>query len=111
MNKLSKLAINRSTMTYLQKMANFRERGQEKSTGTNITAEKEIKILLQVANTSLLLTSKSQPLNYCYGPSSNFDTQTLSHTYYHHEHLKASQELYLYMEYCGGGDLGTFIKT
>ena len=25
--------------------------------------------------------------------------------YYHREHLKLSQELYLYMEYCGGGDL------
>ena len=25
--------------------------------------------------------------------------------YYHREHLKATQELYLYMEYCGGGDL------
>ena len=31
--------------------------------------------------------------------------------YYHREHLKASQELYLYMEYCGGGDLGMVIKT
>ena len=25
--------------------------------------------------------------------------------YYHREHLKSTQELYLYMEYCGGGDL------
>lgn len=25
--------------------------------------------------------------------------------YYHREHLKPTQELYLYMEYCGGGDL------
>ena len=31
--------------------------------------------------------------------------------YYHREHLKASQELYLYMEYCGGGDLGMVIKN
>ncbi|KAI9933867.1 hypothetical protein ASPWEDRAFT_48523 [Aspergillus wentii DTO 134E9] len=31
--------------------------------------------------------------------------------YYHREHLKASQDLYLYMEYCGGGDLGMIIKT
>lgn len=30
--------------------------------------------------------------------------------YYHREHLKDSQELYLYMEYCGGGDLGSVIK-
>lgn len=30
--------------------------------------------------------------------------------YYHREHLKQTQELYLYMEYCGGGDLGTIIK-
>ncbi|RVX71435.1 hypothetical protein B0A52_05007 [Exophiala mesophila] len=30
--------------------------------------------------------------------------------YYHREHLKDTQELYLYMEYCGGGDLGTVIK-
>lgn len=26
-------------------------------------------------------------------------------SYYHREHLKATQDLYLYMEYCGGGDL------
>ena len=25
--------------------------------------------------------------------------------YYHREHIKANQDLYLYMEYCGGGDL------
>ncbi|RMZ90450.1 hypothetical protein DV736_g2329, partial [Chaetothyriales sp. CBS 134916] len=31
--------------------------------------------------------------------------------YFHREHLKHSQELYLYMEYCGGGDLGTIIKA
>ncbi|EEH33455.1 G2-specific protein kinase nimA [Paracoccidioides lutzii Pb01] len=31
--------------------------------------------------------------------------------YYHREHLKASQDLYLYMEYCGGGDLGVVIKN
>ncbi|RMZ86179.1 hypothetical protein DV737_g239, partial [Chaetothyriales sp. CBS 132003] len=31
--------------------------------------------------------------------------------YFHREHLKQSQELYLYMEYCGGGDLGTIIKA
>lgn len=31
--------------------------------------------------------------------------------YYHREHLKASQDLYLYMEYCGGGDLGMIIKN
>lgn len=30
--------------------------------------------------------------------------------YFHREHLKHSQELYLYMEYCGGGDLGSVIK-
>ena len=30
--------------------------------------------------------------------------------YYHREHLKATQELYLYMEYCGGGDLGQEIQ-
>jgi NIMA (never in mitosis gene a)-related kinase 2 len=30
--------------------------------------------------------------------------------YYHREHLKQTQELYLYMEYCGGGDLGSIIK-
>ncbi|KKY14295.1 putative g2-specific protein kinase [Phaeomoniella chlamydospora] len=30
--------------------------------------------------------------------------------YYHREHLKTTQELYIYMEYCGGGDLGGVIK-
>ncbi|KAI8961815.1 kinase-like protein [Daldinia sp. FL1419] len=30
--------------------------------------------------------------------------------YYHREHLKQSQDLYLYMEYCGNGDLGRVIK-
>lgn len=30
--------------------------------------------------------------------------------YFHREHLKQTQELYLYMEYCGGGDLGSIIK-
>lgn len=30
--------------------------------------------------------------------------------YFHREHLKSTQELYLYMEYCGGGDLGCVIK-
>ncbi|KAL2401186.1 G2-specific protein kinase nimA [Exophiala dermatitidis] len=30
--------------------------------------------------------------------------------YFHREHLKHTQELYLYMEYCGGGDLGCVIK-
>ncbi|KAH0491767.1 hypothetical protein TgHK011_003176 [Trichoderma gracile] len=43
--------------------------------------------------------------------------QILSHlrhpnivAYYHREHLKASQDLHLYMEYCGNGDLGRVIK-
>ncbi|KAI5286932.1 G2-specific serine/threonine protein kinase [Ascosphaera aggregata] len=31
--------------------------------------------------------------------------------YYHREHLKPSQEIYLYMEYCGGGDLRMIIKN
>ncbi|MCJ1308732.1 G2-specific serine/threonine protein kinase [Agyrium rufum] len=31
--------------------------------------------------------------------------------YYHREHLKPIQELHLYMEYCGGGDLGVYIKN
>lgn len=31
--------------------------------------------------------------------------------YYHREHLKVSQDLYLYMEYCGGGDLSMVIKN
>ncbi|KAI1077868.1 kinase-like domain-containing protein [Whalleya microplaca] len=30
--------------------------------------------------------------------------------YYHREHLKQSQDLYLYMEYCGNGDLGQVIR-
>lgn len=30
--------------------------------------------------------------------------------YYHREHLKASHDLHLYMEYCGNGDLGGYIK-
>lgn len=30
--------------------------------------------------------------------------------YYHREHLKSSQDLHLYMEYCGGGDLGRYIR-
>ncbi|CAI4211191.1 unnamed protein product [Parascedosporium putredinis] len=30
--------------------------------------------------------------------------------YYHREHLKSQQELHLYMEYCGSGDLGRVIK-
>lgn len=30
--------------------------------------------------------------------------------YYHREHLKAQQELHLYMEYCGSGDLGRVIR-
>ncbi|KAL6721886.1 G2-specific serine/threonine protein kinase [Lecanora helva] len=30
--------------------------------------------------------------------------------YYHREHLKPTQELYLYMEYCGGGDLSREIQ-
>lgn len=41
--------------------------------------------------------------------------ETLKHPniveYYHREHLKAQQELYLYMEYCGGGDLGAVVKN
>jgi NIMA (never in mitosis gene a)-related kinase 2 len=31
--------------------------------------------------------------------------------YFHREHLKNSQDLYIYMEYCGGGDLGSVIKN
>ena len=31
--------------------------------------------------------------------------------YYHREHLKSTQDLYLYMEYCGGGDLSMVIKN
>ncbi|KAL7621442.1 G2-specific serine/threonine protein kinase [Parahypoxylon ruwenzoriense] len=30
--------------------------------------------------------------------------------YYHREHLKQSQDLHLYMEYCGNGDLGRVIR-
>ncbi|KAK1758636.1 G2-specific protein kinase nim-1 [Echria macrotheca] len=30
--------------------------------------------------------------------------------YYHREHLKATQDLHLYMEYCGNGDLGRLIR-
>ncbi|KAH8597718.1 kinase-like domain-containing protein [Bisporella sp. PMI_857] len=30
--------------------------------------------------------------------------------YYHREHLKATMDLHLYMEYCGNGDLGRVIK-
>ncbi|KAH9888616.1 protein kinase-like protein [Xylariomycetidae sp. FL2044] len=30
--------------------------------------------------------------------------------YYHREHLKQTQDLHLYMEYCGNGDLGRVIK-
>lgn len=30
--------------------------------------------------------------------------------YYHREHLKSTQDLYLYMEYCGGGDLSKVIE-
>lgn len=30
--------------------------------------------------------------------------------YYHREHIKQTQELYMYMEYCGGGDLGAVIR-
>lgn len=31
--------------------------------------------------------------------------------YYHREHLKATQELHIYMEYCDGGDLSKVIKS
>ncbi|KXS99671.1 hypothetical protein AC578_9889 [Pseudocercospora eumusae] len=30
--------------------------------------------------------------------------------YYHRQHLKASHDLHLYMEYCGNGDLGGYIR-
>ncbi len=30
--------------------------------------------------------------------------------YYHREHLKQTQDLHLYMEYCGNGDLGRIIR-
>lgn len=31
-------------------------------------------------------------------------------TYYHRDHIKAAQELHIYMEYCGGGDLSRKIR-
>ena len=31
--------------------------------------------------------------------------------YYERDHIKASQDLHLYMEYCGNGDLGRVIKN
>jgi serine/threonine protein kinase len=31
--------------------------------------------------------------------------------YFHREHLKSTQDLHLYMEYCGNGDLGRVIKN
>ncbi|KAI9721305.1 MAG: hypothetical protein M1812_002467 [Candelaria pacifica] len=31
--------------------------------------------------------------------------------YYKHEHLKATQDIHVYMEYCGNGDLGRVIKN
>lgn len=31
--------------------------------------------------------------------------------YYHRHHLKDTQDLHLYMEYCGGGDLSKLIKN
>ena len=30
--------------------------------------------------------------------------------YYHRDHLKPQQELHIYMEYCGGGDLCSYIR-
>lgn len=40
---------------------------------------------------------------------------TLKHpnivAYYHREHLKSTQDLHLYMEYCGNGDLGRTIRN
>jgi NIMA (never in mitosis gene a)-related kinase 2 len=30
--------------------------------------------------------------------------------YYHRSHLKSSSDIHLYMEYCGNGDLGGYIK-
>ncbi len=40
--------------------------------------------------------------------------ESLRHTnivqYYHREHLKSSHDLHLYMEYCGNGDLGGYVK-
>jgi serine/threonine protein kinase len=31
--------------------------------------------------------------------------------YVHHERVQESEEVHLYMEYCGGGDLAQLIKT
>ena len=31
--------------------------------------------------------------------------------YYHREHLKTTQDVYLYMEYCNGGDLSKVIQN
>jgi NIMA (never in mitosis gene a)-related kinase 2 len=31
--------------------------------------------------------------------------------YFHREHLKTTQDLHIYMEYCGGGDLGSVIRA
>lgn len=40
--------------------------------------------------------------------------ESLRHTnivqYYHRHHLKSSHDLHLYMEYCGNGDLGGYIR-
>ncbi|KAF2162233.1 hypothetical protein M409DRAFT_69166 [Zasmidium cellare ATCC 36951] len=40
--------------------------------------------------------------------------ESLRHTnivqYYHRQHLKSSHDLHLYMEYCGNGDLGGYIR-
>jgi NIMA (never in mitosis gene a)-related kinase len=40
--------------------------------------------------------------------------ETLRHPniveYHHRQHLKASHDLHLYMEYCGNGDLGGYIR-
>lgn len=30
--------------------------------------------------------------------------------YFHREHIKATQDLHIYMEWCGGGDLGATIR-
>ena len=32
-------------------------------------------------------------------------------SYYHREHIKETQDLHLYMEYCGGGDLSKVITS
>lgn len=41
--------------------------------------------------------------------------KTLRHpnivAYYKHEHLKVTQDIHVYMEYCGNGDLGRVIKN